>query len=278
MPHLAQARRLVWTDLRARCSVQRWSGSPVMPVILIAFWGIAFGVTGSAFAGGGSAANPVRGVIRPIRQATIATDAPLRTIELPFRESERFKLGDTLALFDCRRQKADLDAASAALREASLNLDSNIQLDRFQAVGKNDVGITRARADKALADVAGLEAKMDECKLIAPFNGRITELSIRLHERTVPQHPYIAIIDDSQLEIELIAPASMLSELQPGAPFAFRVDELGGRMVDASVARLGAGVDPVSKTVKVIGTIRTQDSSILSGMSGTANFAIEGKP
>ena len=120
MPHLAQARRAVWSDLRARCSVQRCSGWPVMAAILITLWGIVFGVTGSAFAGGGSAANPVRGVIRPIRQATIATDAPLRTIELPFRESERFKLGDTLALFDCRRQRLKIFETHLHLRASCL--------------------------------------------------------------------------------------------------------------------------------------------------------------
>ncbi len=221
---------------------------------------------------------PIRGVIRAVQQATISTDAPLRVIELPLRESERFKQGDTLAVFDCRRQQAELDAARAVQREAALNFESNVQLDRFQAVGKNDVEITRARADKARADIAGLVSRMDECKLVAPFDGRITELAIRTHERTQPQRPYISIIDDQQLEIELIAPASNLIDFALGVSFSFRIDELGGRIVNATVSRLGAGVDPVSKTVKVIGAIDRQAADILSGMSGTANFSVDSKP
>ena len=239
---------------------------------------LLWGDLGTASAGGAQNSIPVRGVIRAIRQATISTDAPLRVVELPLRESDTFKHGDTLAVFDCRRQKADLDAAIATQREAALNLESNIQLDRFLAVGKNDVQIARARSDKARAEIASLESRMDECKLIAPFGGRITELSIRAHERTVPQRPFITVIDDSQLEIELIAPAVNLQDLKPGVIFAFRIDELGGRVIEASVDRLGAGVDPVSKTVKVIGSIKIQDAAILSGMSGTASFNIETKP
>ena len=252
-----------------------WSAAPA--VLWFMLWA-ALGLAGVAGAAGLPTTNPVRGVVRAVRQATLSTDAPLRAVELPFRESDRFRRGDTLAVFDCRRQKAELDAAIAVQREAALNLGSNIQLDRHQAIGKNDVGIARARADKAQADIAGLETRMDECRLTAPFDGRITELSLRVHERTVPQRPFISIIDDSELEIELIAPSAMLPELQPGTAFAFRIDELAGRTVAAEVSRLGATVDPVSKTVKVMGVIKLREAGILSGMSGTANFQSEAKP
>ena len=215
---------------------------------------------------------PIRGVIRAVRQATLTTEIPLRALELPFRESDRFKRGDKLAVFDCRRQKSDLDAAVATLREAVITLDSNIQLDRRQAIGRNDVEIARARTDKARADVDGLTSRMDECVLRAPFDGRIAELSLREHERTTPQRPFISILDDSELEIELIAASRMLADLQPGTAFTFRIDELAGRTVAAEVSRLGASVDPVSKTVKVMGIIKEPSAGILPGMSGSASW------
>lgn len=242
------------------------------------FWMLLCGGLGGARAEGLAAVSGIRGVVRPARQATISTDGALRAIELPFREGTRFKNGDTLALFDCRRQKAELAAAVATRREAVLTMESNIELDRHNAVGKNDVEIARARADKTSADVSGLETRLDECRLVAPFDGRITELSLRTYERTVPQRPFISIIDDSALEIELIAASAMLMRLSPGTPFSFRLDELGGRTVDAEVAHIGASVDPVSKTIKIIGLIKVQDPQILSGMSGTATFTSEAKP
>lgn len=241
-------------------------------------WILLWGGLGAARAEGAATMSGIRGVVRPARQATISTDGALRAVDLPFREGARFKNGDTLAMFDCRRQKADLAAAVAARREAVLTMESNIELDRYQAVGKNDVAISRARADKASADVSGLETRLDECRLVAPFDGRITELSLRTYERTVPQRPFISIIDDSVLEIELIAASAMLSRLAPGTRFSFRLDELGGRTVDAEVAHLGASVDPVSKTIKIIGLVKVHDPQILSGMSGTAIFSNEAKP
>ncbi len=218
---------------------------------------------------------PVRGVVRATHQATMSTDAPLRAIALPFREGDRFQRGDLLAEFDCQRQSSELAAALAVQKEAALTLETNVQLDRHKAVGRNDVEIARARHEKARAEAQGLKTRTDECRLAAPFDGRVVELGIRMHERTVPQRPFITILDDNRLEIELIAPSSMLADVQPGTAFAFQIDELGGRRTSAEVGNISAAVDPVSKTVKLIGKLQGPVSGILSGMSGTAWFGQE---
>jgi membrane fusion protein, multidrug efflux system len=217
---------------------------------------------------------PVRGVVRAVQQAAIATETPLRAEQLPFREGHHFNKGDLLAAFDCRRQIAEHEAAKAVHRETVLNLDSNVQLDRHHAVGKNDVEISRAREAKAKADMTALASKLDECKFVAPFSGRVVDLGLHVHERTVPQRPYLAIIGDTQLEIEAIAPSSMLAHLRAGTTFQFKLDELDGLSVAAEVSTISATVDPVSKTVKIIAIIKQATTGILAGMSGTAIFTI----
>lgn len=216
---------------------------------------------------------PIRGVVRAVAQATLTTETPLLVVDVPFREGERFKRGDLLAAFDCRRQHAEHGSAIAVHREALLNLESSRQLDRHKAVGKNDVEIAAARADRASSDLQGLTARLDECRFIAPFDGRIVEVGVRRHERTVPQRPYLSIIDDSQLEIETIVPSSMLTVLSNGVAFTFGIDELGGPTAEAQVSSIAAAVDPVSKTVKVIGAITRPVAGLLAGMSGTALFS-----
>ena len=63
--------------------------------------------------------------------------------------------------------------------------------------------------------------------------------------------------------------------LRPGVLFTFRVDELAGRELEAVLTNIAATVDPVSKTVKIIGQLKHGDGAILSGMSGTAIFPPE---
>ena len=227
--------------------------------------------TSSTYVKGADA--PIRGVIRAVDRATVSTDAALVAINLPFREGDGFKRGDLLAQFDCRRQTAETNIADAQYREAAVNVMSAIALDRQKAVGKNDVEIAKVREQRAKAELEALKPRLDECQFFAPFDGRVVDLILRVHERTEPHKPYLTIIDDSKLEIEVIVASRTLPVLKIGNPFTFQIDELEKATVTAKVKTIAAAVEPVSKTVKLIGVIEQPIAGILAGMSGTVSFA-----
>jgi membrane fusion protein, multidrug efflux system len=214
---------------------------------------------------------PVRGMIRPLNQAAIATDLQARVAEVNFKEGEAFEKGALLVAFDCERQQAELAATRAQHRETKLALESAAYLDKKGAVGRFDVEVSRARVDKTAADVAALEARLKQCTIVAPYDGRVSELLINAHEIPTPGKPFISVVDETAFEIELIVPSQWLRTIAIGARFAFTVDELGsihtGRLI-----RIGAAVDPVSQTIKVIGRFDEKPLRVLSGMSGSAVF------
>jgi membrane fusion protein, multidrug efflux system len=218
---------------------------------------------------------PVRGLIRPLDQAAVATDLAARIAAVRFREGEAFRKGDVLIVFDCERQEAELAAASAQHREMKLALESATYLDQKGAVGRFEVEVARARTDKAAADVAALSARIKLCQISAPFDGRVAELSIHAHEIPTPGKPLIALIDETALEIELIVPSHWLRSIAVGAAFKFSVDELDATF-SGKLTRIGAAVDPVSQTVKIIGVFDVKPAKVLPGMSGSAVF--EGQP
>ena len=218
-------------------------------------------------------AAPVRGVVRPQSQATISTDLQARVSATHFKEGDRFVKGDVLIEFDCRRTQAELDAADAQSLEMKLALDNNVALDKYKAVGRADLEISRARVKKTEAEADGLRARLDQCRVVAPFNGRIAELGIQAHEMPAMGKPFLTIIEDQALEIELIVPSDWLKWLRANAAFSFNVDETKSSF-PAHVTRIGAAVDPVSQTIKVMGLFDSDAASggILSGMSGNAEF------
>jgi len=214
---------------------------------------------------------PVRGIVRPVNQAAIATDLSVRVAEIRVREAQSFRKNDVLVAFDCERLEAEQAAAEAVHREMRLALDSNLYLDKRGAVGRIDVEVSRARVDKAGSEAAALKARLKQCKVIAPFDGRVTELSVNAHEIPAPGKPFISIVDETAFEIDLIVPSQWLKRIGPDSTFTFTVDETG-RSYSAKVLRVGASVDPVSQTVKVIAAFEGADGRILAGMSGTARF------
>lgn len=227
----------------------------------------------AANAGQVPASAAARGVIRPQNQATISTDLQARVSATHFKEGDRFRKGDIIIEFDCRRTQAELDAADAQSLEMKLALDNNVVLDKYKAVGRADLDISRARVKKTEAEANGLRARLDQCRVTAPFDGRIAELAIQAHEMPAMGKPFLTIIEDQALEIELIVSSDFLKWLKTGAAFNFMVDETK-TVLAARVTRIGAAVDPVSQTIKVMGLFDSDaaGNGILSGMSGNAEF------
>ncbi len=215
--------------------------------------------------------SPVRGVVRPVNQASIAIDIPIRVVKVHVREAEAFKQGQTLVSFDCTRLIAEHAAAEAVHLEMRLGLESQTYLDQRGAVGKLDVEISRARVHKARAESEALAARLKQCAIVAPYDGRVTDLKINEHEIAPNGQPLISIVDESSFEIDMIVPSTWLRALIKGQTFLFTVDETG-ETYDAKVLRVGAAVDPVSQTVRVIAGFLNADGKVLAGMSGNAKI------
>ena len=97
------------------------------------------------------------------------------------------------------------------------------------------------------------------------------ERTAHAHDVAAAGQPLMKIQGTGDLKVELIMPSNWLTWVKPGTPFDFAIDETGGS-VTGRIARLGAAIDPVSKTMRVTGSIAVQ-GTVLPGMSGTAHFA-----
>lgn len=218
---------------------------------------------------------PIRGVVRSLRQATISTELAAIIAKVGFREGERFAKGDVLVAFDCRRHRAELASAEAVHQEMKIAVESNAFLEKRNAASRQDVEIAKARAAKAAAEAEALRVRLDQCNIIAPFDGRVAELAINEHEMSAAGKAMLSIIEEGELEIDLILPSDWLVWLRTGAEFAFAIDETQ-QAYPASIIRIGATVDSISQTIKVTGRFTAARAGVLPGMSGSARFQTPG--
>ena len=222
-----------------------------------------------------------RGVVRPWHEVKIAVDLVAKIKVLPFRVGDSFKQGDIVLEFDCARFHADLRASKAAEAEHAAVHRTNVTLRQHRAAGSNDVEISKARLARASAEAESLGHRIAQCKIEAPFDGRIAERMIDLHEMPQANQPLLRIVNDGDLEVALIVPAQWLKWLKDGSALDYTLDDTGA-VAKADVTRIGASVDPVSQTVEVFAKLRDMTAKnlagkilpgkILPGMSGTAHF------
>ncbi len=210
-----------------------------------------------------------RGVIHAPARIAITSDLFARVAEVHVRDGETFAKGDPLVSFDCARYAAEMKQAKAALGAAAVELRQKSHLKKFGAAGKGEVDVAAAEVARGDASVELAKVRMEDCVIEAPFDGRVVELTIGAHEMPEPGRPLMTLINDTSLEIELIVPSIALRTLTAGKRFPFKVDETGAT-ITASVDRIGAEVDPVSQTVKIIAVFPQRPQGILAGMSGNA--------
>lgn len=218
----------------------------------------------------------VRGVVKAVHTAALSTEIVTPIAQLGFREGEHFKSGDVLVELDCRRQRYEMESLAAGVREAKVAVASNDYLSERGAANVNDVAVAKARFDKATAELQALQAQISNCKLIAPFDGVVTELAINRFEVPTPNKPFMTIASDRHLEIEIVAPSRLITQLQAGRRLSFSVDETG-RELAIAISRTGGAVDPVSQTLKIYATFADDAKDVLPGMSGAAHLDARGQ-
>ncbi len=213
----------------------------------------------------------VRGLIKPVEKAVISSEIAAKINSIPFKAGDGFKKGSVLVDFDCSFYRADLASAEAEFKSKQNIYENNKQLLALNAISDIDVSISESEMEVARADRTMRALRVSQCKIKAPYNGRIIEVAVNEHETVPEDKELLSILNDSDLEIELIVPSNWLNWLKTGEPFSFLIDETG-MTIEATVTKVGAVVDPVSQTVKLTARFKEQPEGVLSGMSGTAQF------
>ena len=177
------------------------------------------------------------------------------------------RAGQVLLSFDCSLQQAQLDRARATLGAADKQLATQRRLVELNATGRMEIDQAEAEVAKTRAEMAQIQVQLGKCQVLAPFSGRVAEQRVREQQFVQAGQPLLEVLDDSVLEVEFIMPSRWLQSVRVGSTVHVAVDETG-KTYAAKVQRLGARVDPVSQSVKVVAAIEGRHDDLIAGMSG----------
>ena len=213
----------------------------------------------------------VRALLTPTQHATLSAPMSERIKSILVEESDSFKQGDPLVIFECDILHAEERQAEAELEIKRRTHETNILMQEMQSISGLEVAISSARIKQASAALEKVRTEVKRCTLKAPFAGRVTLRHIEPFESVKRGEKIIEIVDSRNLQIELHIPSTWLQWLKVGSNFKLKVDETS-KTVDATVTMIGAKINPVSQTIKIRGSLNTRTSELLPGMSGSAHF------
>lgn len=219
----------------------------------------------------------VRAQLTARRYAVISAELGARIDRLPLREGASFKEGDLLVAFDDTLQQAQAKRARAAFTVAQRTVAADEKLLALKSIGQLELDVARAEMEKAEAELAYAEAMLAKCRIFAPFSGRIAELKVREKEFVQAAQALFELIDSSVPELEFIAPSAWLASATVGQRLSVHIDETA-RDYTVLVERIGAKVDPVSRTVKIVAVFDGAHPELTAGMSGSVRLPAPAAP
>jgi membrane fusion protein, multidrug efflux system len=224
-----------------------------------------------------SAVEPVRAQLTPRRYALVAAEIGAKVSHVHVVEGGVFAAGDALLSFESALQRAQVERAQAVLVAAEKTFAANQRLFALKSVGLIEVDLSEAEVAKARAELAYAKAMLAKCEIRAPFAGRVAEQRVREQEFVQPGQALVEIIDDATPQVDFIAPSVWLAWLRTGDPLTVRIDETGCSYL-ATVERIGAKVDPVSQSVRVVAALGHDAAELMAGMSGTVSVNPTARP
>lgn len=217
----------------------------------------------------------VRAQVTAQRSADMAAAMDAAIVQLVIQEGQTVEAGTLLIGFDCAVEKAEARRAEVERAAARKQVAVTRKLNKLQGVNAAELARHEADAAIAEADLAIARTQIAKCTVTAPFTGIVANLPVREFGFVRVGDPILRLVDPTSLDVDVIVPSLWLRWLKPGHPGTVTIEELD-QSFDITVQRIGAEIDPVSRSVKVIASISDIGTDLKPGMSGSASF--EGVP
>lgn len=211
----------------------------------------------------------VESVLVPRQITVISSSRDGRIADIPLENGDMFAAGEVLVAYDCADLEAEAEIVGMEKRLTKKKIDGSdrlFKLDIISDVDRLGIQVEDKRAD---AKMRLYEAKMDDCRIRAQFDGRVTNRLANPGEYTRTDRVLLEVASTDTLQVEFLIPSRWLRWVDVGAPLTIRISETD-KQYTAKVTRIHGEVDPVSQSIQVVAMLDDYDDRLLPGMSGQA--------
>lgn len=204
--------------------------------------------------------------LEPLHRAVLAAEVggAVETIGADLGQSVR--KGQTLAAIDERALAQQVAEAEAWLRQATLQFERAQNLFDRKAVTKAQLLDAVTNRDVAVARLASAKLTLEKSHVVAPWSGRIAARHIEIGSFVAPGAPLFELVDASRVKVRAEARAADVRFLAVGRPVEVTFDAYPGEAFAAKIERLGAELDPQSRTLTVEAELANPEGRLKPGM------------
>jgi membrane fusion protein, multidrug efflux system len=218
------------------------------------------------------------GTVRAREAVTITTKVAGMVTAIRFEEGQQVRAGDVLMELDSDALRAELDQARAQLDNAQSQLSRARALPAGQAVARARVDELETLARGADGRLRAIQARIDELRLTAPFNGRVGLRQVSAGALIQPGTPVTSLDDISRVRVEFSIPEVHVARVRPGSIVRARSAAHGSRVFEGRVTVMDTRIDTATRTMRVISEFDNADEALRPGLFLNVQLTLETRP
>ena len=205
------------------------------------------------------------GTIRALRGVELAAETSGEITAIEVRSGQSVAAGDLLLVLNDRVEQAARERQEANLELARLLFERDASLINQKSIPQRQYDRSRADVQAATAQLAELEARIDNKRIRAPFAGALGIIRVREGDYLESGTPIASLQDRSALEVDFTVPARHAPRLCPGLTVAVSTAAWPGRRFDARLEALDAAADPGTRNLLLRARLE-ETEGLLPGM------------
>jgi len=185
---------------------------------------------------------------------------------LNFEGGETVSKGDVLVELSDTEEQADLRSAQALRQERQNAVNRFSQLQARNMAPRADVEDSRAQLQQVDADIQSLQARLDNYRVRAPFDGVVGVRQISAGTLVTPGTELATLDDVSRMKLDFEVPEVRLGTLSRGLTLTATTAAYPERVFEGEVATIDSRVDPISRSINVRAILDNGDGLLRPGM------------
>ncbi|HJW50688.1 MAG TPA: efflux RND transporter periplasmic adaptor subunit [Burkholderiaceae bacterium] len=220
------------------------------------------------------------GSVMAVSQATVRSKLSAEVKRVLVREGDKVSAGQILAEFDTAQLRALLAERTASYEFAKAQLANtertrqvNAQLVKQNFISQNAFDTADSANQAQLAAVQASRAQVEQTQLQlndsivrAPISGIVAKRHVQPGEKLAFDAPLMAIVDLSELEVQVQVPVSDVPQIRKGMPAAVDIEGIRGRSFAGRVERINPSTEPGTRTVNIYVSLPNEEALLRAGM------------
>ncbi|WP_444938322.1 efflux RND transporter periplasmic adaptor subunit [Microbulbifer sp. JMSA002] len=215
------------------------------------------------------------GTVRAVNGVEVTTEAEGVVSAIHFKSGQYVHKGDLLVEIFAEPEKAQLQVLDAELRLARRNYARIKTLTARGVTTEAELDSARSTLDQVVANIEVQRARVDQRRVLAPFNGVLGIRRIDLGQNVSPGDAVVTLQQLTPIFVDFSLPEQKYSLVKEGMPISLTTDAFPGKTYRGRITAVDPRVDRASRNFLIQATLENPKKHLRPGMFAQVSVKIE---